>query len=122
MQPCLINEVVPILLVFIKEPGFVSAMSNKRLKEDGGQKTKIDEERRDQEARPSEYLAGGNDDVSKGAAGLVQSFQRGREPLAKLLPLHALGGIVEGEELRQWVPRTHPPERGLIPCGWVVAL
>ena len=74
MQLRLLNEVVPILLVFMKEPGFLPATSNKRLKKDGGQKTKIDEERRDREARPSEYLTGGNNDVSKGAPGLVQSF------------------------------------------------
>ena len=71
MQPCLIDEAVPSLLVFTKELGFLPATSNKRLKKDGDQKTKIDEERRDREARPSKYLADGNDDVSKGAAGLV---------------------------------------------------
>ena len=71
MQPCLVDEAVPILLVFTKELGFLLAMSNKRLKKDGGQKTQIDEERRNREARPSEYLAGGNDDISNGAAGLV---------------------------------------------------
>jgi len=110
MEPCLIIVVVPILLVFMKELGFLSAVSNKRLKKGGGQKTKIDEEKRDREARPSEYSAGGNNYVSKGAIGLVQSFQRDREPLAELLPLHALGGIVEGEEFRRRVPWTHPPE------------
>ena len=46
MQPCLIDEVVPILLVFMKELGFLLAMSNKRLKNDGGQKSKIDEKKR----------------------------------------------------------------------------
>ena len=117
VQPCLIDEVVPILLVFVKEPGFLPAASNKRLKKDGGQKTKIDEERRDRKVRPNGYQAGGNDDASKGAAGLVQSFQRVREPLAELIPLHALGGIVEGEEFRRRVPWTHPPEWGLIPHG-----
>ena len=71
MQPCFIDEVVPILLVFAKEPGFLPAASTKRLKKDGDQKTKIDEERRDQEARPSEYPTGGNDDISKGAPGLI---------------------------------------------------
>ena len=50
MQPCLIDEVVPILLVFMKELGFLLAASDKRLKKDGGQKTKIDEEKRNQEA------------------------------------------------------------------------
>ena len=43
MQPCLIDKAVPILLVFMKEPGFLLARSNKRLKKDGGQKTKINE-------------------------------------------------------------------------------
>ena len=57
--------------MFMKELGFLPATSNKRLKKDGGQKTKIDEERREREARLSEYLAGGNDDVSQGTPGLV---------------------------------------------------
>ena len=100
MEPCLIDEVVPILLMFMKEPGFLSAASNKRLKKDGGQKTKIDEEKIDREARPSEYPTGGNNYISKGATGLVQSFQHGHEPLPELLPLHALGGIVEGEKFQ----------------------
>ena len=82
----------------MKQLGFLPSTSNKRLKEDGGQKTKIDDERRNWEARSSKYLAGGNNDISKDATGLVQSFQHGREPLAEFLPLHALGGIVEGEE------------------------
>ena len=30
VQQCLIDEVAPILLVFMKEPGFLSAASNKR--------------------------------------------------------------------------------------------
>ena len=94
MKPCLINEAVPILLVFMKELGFLPAASDMRLKKDGGQKIKIDEGKRDREARPSEYLAGGNDYISKGATGLVQSFQHGHEPLAELLPLHALDGII----------------------------
>ena len=74
MQPCLIDEAVPVLLMFVKEPGFLSTASNKRLKKDGGQNTKIDEERGGREARLSEYLVGGNDDISQGALGLVQSF------------------------------------------------
>ena len=74
MQPCLIDKAVPILLVFMKEPGVLPAVSNKRLKKGGGQKTKIDEEKRDREAGPSEYPASGNDYISKGATGLVQSF------------------------------------------------
>ena len=71
MQLCLINEVVPNLLVFTKEPKFLPTASNKRLKKGGGQKIKIGEEKRDQEARPSEYPAGGNDYISMGATGLV---------------------------------------------------
>ena len=106
----------------MKEPRFLPVASNKRLKKDGGQKTKMDEQRRDREVRPSEYLASGNDEVSKDAAGLVQSFQSGCEPLMELLPLHALGDIIEGEEFLRRVPRTHPSERGLIPCGWEAAL
>ena len=34
VQPFLINEVVPLFLVFMKEPGFLPAMSNRRLKTD----------------------------------------------------------------------------------------
>ena len=122
MQSCLIDEAVPIILEFMKELGFLPATSNKRLKKDGGQNIKIDKERRDREARPSEYPTDGNDDVLKGALGLVQSFQCGREPLAELLLLHALGGIIEGEEFRRQVLRTHPLEQGLIPHGQVAAL
>ena len=86
--------------MFAKEPRFLSAASNKRLKKDGGQKTKIDEERRERKARLSEYLAGGNDDISQGSPGLVQCFQHGRDPLVETLPLHALGGIIKGEEFQ----------------------
>ena len=32
MQPCLIDEAVPLLLVFMKELGFLPAACNKRLK------------------------------------------------------------------------------------------
>ena len=64
MQSCLIDEAVPILLVFTKEPGFLPAVSNKGLKKDGGQKTKIDEERRERQARLTKYLVDGNDDIS----------------------------------------------------------
>ena len=71
MQPCLIDKAVPLFLVFTKEPGFLPAASVKRLKKIGGQKIKVDEERRNREARPSKYLAGGNDDISKGALGTV---------------------------------------------------
>ena len=110
MRPCLIDEAVPVLLMFVKEPGFLATASNKRLKKDGGQNTKIEEERGGRESRLSEYLAGGNDDASQGTPGLVQSFQHGRDPLVETLPLHALGGIVEGEEFRRQVVRTHPPE------------
>ena len=71
VQPCLIDEAVPILLVYMKEPGFLPATSNKRKKKDGGQKTKIDEGKRDQEVGPSEYIASGNDYISKDATSLV---------------------------------------------------
>ena len=63
-----------------------------------------------------------NKDASKGIACLVQSFQRGHEPLVEPLPLHALGGIVEGEEFRRRVTRTHPMEWGLILRGRAVTL
>ena len=98
MQPRLIDEVVPLFLVFTKESGFLSAMSGKRLKKTGGQKIKVDEERRNREARPSKYLASKNDDISKGALGMVQSIQHGRDPIIETLPLHALGAIIEGED------------------------
>jgi len=121
MQPCLIDEVVPILIVFMKELGFLLAASNKRLKKDGGQNTKIDEGRRGREARLSKYLASGNDDIAQGNPGLVQSYQRGHDTLIETLPLHAFSGIVEGEEFRRWVLRTHPPEQGFIPHGRMAA-
>ena len=100
MQPCLIDEVIPLFLVFMMEPGFLPAASGKRLKKTGGQKMKVDEERRNREARPSKYLAGRNDDVSKGTMGMVQSIQHGRDPIVKTLLVHALGAIVEGEDHR----------------------
>ena len=50
--------------MFVKELGFLLAVSNKRLKKDGGQNTKKDEERKGWEARLSKYLAGGNDDFA----------------------------------------------------------
>ena len=110
MQPCLIDKAVPILLVLMEEPGFLPAAGNKRLKEDGGQKTKIDEERRDREARPSEYLVGGNYDVSKGAAGLVQSFQRGHEPLVAQefegWPIDGFDGCPRAASQRRMGPRA----------------
>ena len=71
MQPCLIDEAVPLFLVFTKEPRFLPATSDKRLKKTGGQKIKVDEERRNREVRPNKYLAGGNDNVSKGTLGMV---------------------------------------------------
>jgi len=100
VQPCLIDEAVLVLLMFVKEPGFLLAASNKRLKKDGGQNTKIDEERRGREARLSEYPASGNDNIAQGAPGLVQSFQCSHDPLVETLPLHAHSSIVEGEEFR----------------------
>ena len=71
MQLRLIDEVVLNLLVITKELGFLWVVSYKRLKKDGGQKTKIDEEKRDREVGPSEYLASGNDYISKDATSLV---------------------------------------------------
>ena len=101
MQWCLIDKVVPILLVFTKELGFLLATSNKRLEKGGGQKTKIDEGKRDREARPREYPADGSNYISKGATSLVQSIQHGCKPLAEVLSLHALGGGVEGEAFQR---------------------
>ena len=79
VQPCLIDEAALVLLMLAKKLGLLPVASNKRLKKDGGQKTKIDEERRDRKARPSEYPAwfkasstiNTNDDILKGAPGLV---------------------------------------------------
>ena len=98
MQPCLIDKAVPLFLVFTKEPGFLPAASVKRLKKIGGQKIKVDEERRNREARPSKYLIGRNDDVLKGAPGMLQSIQHGRDPIVETLPLHAHDAIIEGED------------------------
>jgi len=74
VQPCLIDEVVLVLLMLVKKLGFLSAESDKRLKKDGGQNTKILEERRGREARLSKYPAGGNDDIAQGPPGMIQSF------------------------------------------------
>ena len=70
-------------------------------------------------ARSRVHLASGNDDFAQGAPGMVQGFQHGRNPLIETLQLHALYGIVEGEECRRWVPQIRSPEQGLIPCGRV---
>ena len=46
MQPHLFDEVALVLLLLVKEPGFLPAVSDKGLKKDDGQNTKIHEERR----------------------------------------------------------------------------
>ena len=48
-QPGLFDEAVLALLLLAKEPGFLPATSNKRLKEDQCQNTKIHKERRKRE-------------------------------------------------------------------------
>ena len=110
MQPHLFDEVALVLLLLVKEPGFLPAVSDKGLKKDDGQNTKIQEERRGREARSSEYPASGNDDFMQGTPSMVQGFQHNRNPLIESLPLHALSGIVEGEECRRWVLWIHPLE------------
>ena len=47
-QSCLFDEVVLVLLLLVKEPRFLLAASDKGLKKDDGQNTKIHEERRGQ--------------------------------------------------------------------------
>ena len=64
MQPRLFDEAVPVLLLLAKELGFLPAMSDKGLKKDDGQNTKIHEERGGRGARSNEYLASGNDDFT----------------------------------------------------------
>ena len=64
MQSRLFNVVVLVLLLLVKEPRFLLAASDKGLKKDNGQNTKIHEERRKREARSSEYPASGNDDFA----------------------------------------------------------
>ena len=71
MQPCLFGEAVPVLLLLVKEPGFLPAASDKGLKKYDGQNTKIHEEKGAQEARSSKYLASGNDDFTQGAPGMI---------------------------------------------------
>ena len=63
MHPRLFDEAVLVLLLLAKEPGFLSATSDKGLKKDDSQNTKIHEERRGREARSSGYPASGNDDL-----------------------------------------------------------
>jgi hypothetical protein len=74
VQPCLFDEAVPALLLLMKEPGFLPTTSNKGLKKDKCQNTKIHEERRRREARSSEYPASGNDNFAQGAPSMVQGF------------------------------------------------
>ena len=64
VQLGLFDEAVLTLLLLMKEPGFLSATSDEGLKKYDGQNTKIHEEKGDQEARSSEYLASGNDDFT----------------------------------------------------------
>ena len=98
MQPRLFDKAVLVLLLLVKEPGFLPAASDKALEKYDGRNTKINEERRGREARSSEYLASENNDFAQGVPGMVQGFQHGRNPLVETLPLHALSGIIEGEE------------------------
>ena len=84
----------------MKELGFLPTMSDKGLKEDQCQNTKIHEERRKRKERIDEYPASRNDDIVQDAPGLVQSFQHGRDPLVETLPLYALSSIIEREEYR----------------------
>ena len=46
MQPRLFDKAVLVLLLLTKEPGFLLATSDRRLKKHDGQNTKIHEERR----------------------------------------------------------------------------
>ena len=71
MQPCLLDEVVPGPLLLMKELGFLPTASDKGLKKEDGQNTKIHEERGGREARSSEYRASGNDDFVQGAPSMV---------------------------------------------------
>ena len=64
MQSRLFNVVVLVLLLLMKKLRFLPAASDKGLKKDDGQNTKIHEEKRGREARSSEYLASGNDDFT----------------------------------------------------------
>jgi len=64
MQLGLFIEAVPFFLLLAKELGFLPATSDKGLKEDQCQNTKIHEERRKREERLSEYLASRNDDIT----------------------------------------------------------
>ena len=45
MQPHLFDEVALVLLLLVKEPGFLPAVSDKGLKKDDGQNTKIHKEK-----------------------------------------------------------------------------
>jgi len=55
------------------------------------------------------------------ATGLAQGVHHSREPDVKILPLHALGSIVEREKNRHWVLSGHPLEWRLAPCGGAAA-
>lgn len=80
----LFDEVVPVLLLLVKELGFLLASSDKGLKKDNGQNTKIHEEKGGREARLSEYPASGNDDFTQGAPSMVQGFLAAAIPSSRL--------------------------------------
>lgn len=94
----------------MKEPRLPPAASDKGLKVDDGQNTKIYRERKEPEAGLSEYLAKGNYNVVQATSGMVQGFKHGCDPHIEALPLQALYVIVESEERRCWILRTRLPE------------
>ena len=55
------------------------------------------------------------------APSLVQDIHHSRDPFIETLPLYALGSIVEREESRRWVFRSHRLEQQLTPRGRAAA-
>ena len=59
---------------------------------------KIYRERKGREVGSSKYPVEGDDNVVQGTPGMVQGIQHRHDPHVEALPLHALYGIIEGEE------------------------
>ena len=78
-------------------------------------RTDIRNTRTHEEGRLSGYLARRNEDLVQGTTGLVQGIHQSQEPDVKILPLHALGSIIEREKNRRWVLSCNPLERRLTP-------
>ena len=109
LQSGLLGEAVPFHLLLVEEPRFVPSMSNEGLKRRPVSKnTKTQKYVKKQESE-------GEDQADTRPVGMMMSHN------VMILPLHALGSIVEREESRRWVLRSHPLELRLTLRGLVAA-